>query len=85
MKYLRSCNPLPDHYFSFGQKNLVGLVFGANVALSVFVKGSYYNHLNTFVDGSTHIHPHARIRLMLMLMLTYRELRAFEWNQCLCQ
>ncbi|XP_070199541.1 battenin-like isoform X2 [Littorina saxatilis] len=33
-------NTLAD---SFGQKNLVGLVFGANVALSVFVKG-----LNTF-------------------------------------
>nr|KAG5702941.1 hypothetical protein BaRGS_034714 [Batillaria attramentaria] len=26
---------------SFGEKNLVGLVFGANVALSVFVKGLF--------------------------------------------
>ena len=28
--------------FSFGQKNLIGLVFGANVALSAVVKSKYW-------------------------------------------
>ena len=28
-------------FFSFGEKNLIGLVFGANVALSAVVKSEY--------------------------------------------
>lgn len=40
---------LKYYLFSFGKKNDVGLVFGANVALSVIVKGKYIVYSCAFI------------------------------------
>lgn len=60
---------------SFGVKNLVGVVFGANVALSIFVKG-----LNTFVLLSVPFYLRYLINGCVMLLGLFGVAYAFSFG-----